>query len=260
MTKKEYAQSVAEAVGGEAREVEKANGVVYMGVIVGDGDIRPTVYVDRMYDEGVEIERCAEIVKELTEKEEVSMPDFSRLCKYNEIKGDLRLRLFNEATHADVFMPADSYGFAGIIIVPYLENVIPNGSIRITESLLKVWDVDRDVLFADASTSGEYEIISLEKVLREFGDEDYLGADEVPQMYIVTNKERCYGGYGVIALKERIGEMFPEGYVVIPSSVHECIVFSSEYGDTEKINGMVREVNSQLVPPEEVLGDRAYVF
>ncbi len=260
MTKKEYAKSVANMVGGEVKDIEKANGIILTGIIVGDGTIRPTIYIDQMFEEGMDVEGCANIVKELADKADNAMPDFSRLQRYDLIKGDLRLRLFNESTRADVFMSAASHGFPDMILIPYLENVVKGGSMRITKSIMEMWNVSKETLFNDAALAGEYEIVSFDKVLREFGDMEAFDEENVPQMLIVTNKLRCYGAYGVIALKDKIKEIFSDGYVVIPSSVHECIIVSSTCGDIETINGMVREVNDQLVEPEEVLGNRAYEF
>ena len=262
MTKREFAEEVAKIVGGQVTNVEKANGIVLTGVIVGDGAIRPTVYLDQMYDEGRDIEECAVIVRELAERSNITIPDLSRIYDFDSIKGDLRMRMYNKATHAEIYKSASDYGFDDMILVPYLDNVIPNGSIKISASFLDIWGVTVDELFEAASSAGDYEILSLHSVLAELAQrsgKDFPAEENCP-MLIVTNAHRCYGAYGVIALSERFREIFPSGYTVIPSSVHECIVIPKESADIEIINSMVQEVNAGCVCPEEILGSRAYEF
>ncbi len=264
MTKKEYATKVAEIVGGKVTAVEKANGVVLTGVVCGEENknIRPTIYIDQMYEDGISVEKSAETVKEMVERSMIPMPDLSRIYDFEKIKGDIRLRLYNKATHADIYKSASEYGFDDLIIVPYLDNVIPNGSIKITASLMEIWGVNEDTIFDVASNAGDYEIFPLhfvlEDIARKAGRE--FPTDIDCPMFIVTNKSRCYGAYGVIALRERIREIFVSGWTVIPSSIHECIVIPSDSADYQIVNDMVKQVNAECVCPEEVLGNRAYEF
>ena len=262
MTKKEFAERVAEIVGGKVTAVEKANGVILTGVVCGEEAIRPTVYLDQFYEDGIGVEECAKEVRGIVERSTIPMPDLNRIYDFEKIKGDIRLRLYNKATKADIYRSAFAYGFEDLIIVPYLDNVIPNGSIKITASLLEIWGVTEDELFEEMSGAGNYEILSLNAIMAEMarkaGKEFIM--DECCPMFIVTNKQRCYGAYGVIALKDRLKELFPSGITVIPSSVHECIVIPKDSADIDVVTSMVREVNANCVSPEEVLGSHAYEF
>ena len=53
-------------------------------------------------------------------------------------------------------------------------------------------------------------------------------------------------------------EIYPNGYIVLPSSVHEVIVLP--YSEDQAFNNMVNEVNESKVAAEEVLGHKAYLF
>ena len=264
MTKKEFAEKVAEIVGGKVTEVEKANGIVLLGIIVGEGEgiIRPTVYIDQMYEDGLDIESCASTIRDMAERSMIAMPDISRINDFNTVKGDIRLRLYSNTTHAEICKSASAYGFDDMILVPYLDNVIPNGSVKISASLMEVWGVSEEEIFEEAARAGKYEILSLNYIMEELahtaGKEFTI--DECCPMFVVTNPQRCYGAYGVIALKDRLNEMFPSGFTVIPSSVHECIVIPKDSADIETVSSMVREVNKSCVSPEEVLGNHAYEF
>ena len=78
-------------------------------------------------------------------------------------------------------------------------------------------------------------------------------------MYVVTNKKRRYGAASVLKAKDELNRMFPEGYIVLPSSVHEVIVVKND-DNIKAYTEMVKMVNSDVVAPEEVLSDKVYKF
>lgn len=67
MNKQEFASKVAELVGGEAHEVEKANGVKLISITTSSGDIRPNVYIDWDFEHGTSVEDTADKVKKILE-------------------------------------------------------------------------------------------------------------------------------------------------------------------------------------------------
>ena len=79
MTKMEYANKVAELVNGEVRMVEKANGVVLTGITSKDGDVRPTVYIEDMYEK-YDIEMAADNIKQIYETNYI--PQLQHMPKY----------------------------------------------------------------------------------------------------------------------------------------------------------------------------------
>ena len=87
---------------------------------------------------------------------------------------------------------------------------------------------------------------------------DFL--NEVPQMYVLTN-ETSINGAGAILYKgmvEVLENVVGESPILIPSSVHEWIVIPSYLGEKETITTMIRDVNSSVVSPEDILSDRPY--
>ena len=62
-------------------------------------------------------------------------------------------------------------------------------------------------------------------------------------------------------MMKKIGEIFPEGVYILPSSVHEVLIIPKENAPSPKELGeMVREVNRAEVAREEVLSDRIYEY
>ena len=88
--------------------------------------------------------------------------------------------------------------------------------------------------------------------------EEELGIN--PEMIVLTNKDKYYGAITAITAKAKLKKLFPNGYVILPSSIHEVIAVPYQPGTEEMLNGMVCEVNTNEVKPEEILGSRAYIF
>lgn len=80
----------------------------------------------------------------------------------------------------------------------------------------------------------------------------------------MTNTEKFYGAAAIIYGKDKIrGLAEKEGndIVIIPSSVHECILFPyDESMPFELLNAMVNEVNTSEVKEEEILSDHVYMY
>ena len=265
MTRMEYAQNVAELVNGEAKVIEKANGVKLTGIIAGENAVRPTIYIDYLYDEGAPVEATAEYVRRIVENNNTPDMNLAFLQDFDNVKDKLRLRLYNEQTKADIYEYAE--GFNDLIVIPYLENIMQSengiGSAKVTDSLLKTWGVSRtEVMKIAKENSGpeEYEIKTMAEIMSEMmgGILPPIPGGEL--MNVITSKNKICGAYGVIALKEQLKEMYPDGYVVLPSSIHEVIVIQKGIGELVAMAEMVQEVNRTQVRPEEVLGHKAYEF
>lgn len=293
MTKGKYAQKIAELIGAEVTQVVKANGVIYTGVQRKEEDSRiaPVIYIDDMYKDELPVEVAAEKVDELINENKDAEAEFDidRMTDWNYVKPRLRAALYNERSPFTPFISADEYGFDDLIIITYIQlNVSEKGvaSVKITNDLLRAIGVTKDELFKAAmeNSKAEYEIISMADLAEQFkrkliidvcndvGDpvlaemivDSLIGRMEEDRtaMMIVSNKRRYLGAINAILNKEAIEEMYPDGYILLPSSIHEMIILPNKGQELnkEEINNMIVEVNGTQVAPEEVLGDRAYYF
>ena len=233
-------------------------------------NISPSIHIEDMYDEGYTVDQA---VKEIEEIKAQPLPNISidAMTDYNVVKGNLRLRLYNEKTKADVFRSAADYGFDDLILVPYIQ--LDRGmAAKVNQSLVDMWGVPECILFADAMEATEanvqISILNMLDVIKasmaSMGiDPDMLPptpADALPQ-YVITSNTKMYAAIGAITMRNELGAMFPEGYYVIPSSIHECIVMSKATDITkQELTQMVKEINSSEVPEADVLSWRAYEF
>ena len=275
---RDYAEEIASIVGGEVVEIEKANGVKYTGITIREegATITPNIYVDDFYKMSIPEEEAAEKVKESYERNKGTNFDVSSITDYEKAKPMLRVRLYNKATKADIKKSAKSYGYDDLVIIPYVElSNTANGkaAVKVTDGLKKQWNVSASKIIKEAinNTKAYDEVviqsmydIMIEMMRKQFdGDipECFIPDRDSNPMYVVTNKEKCNGATSILFAKKELKKMFPNGYYVIPSSIHEVIVVPArEDISPEALTSMVGEVNESEVRAEEVLSDHVYNF
>ena len=272
MTKFEFAQAIATAVNGEAKEAEKTNGVKKTGICVGTGNIRPNICIDEMYDEGLSVEEATKQVSEMAERYAVPDSEFdvNRVYDYRVAKDMLELRLYNNKTNAEVFQSAAKYGYDDLILVPYIR-LSDEASIKVTNDLLDMWDMDADEVIDDAMESTrkkEFKIQSLRDIFIEMMGEEMASVmvppiedGEEEKQYFVGNSKKAFGAIGAIVLKDEFNKRFPNGYYILPSSIHEVLLMPKSCGmNKTEIDDMVNAVTNEQVAPEDVLGWHCYEF
>ena len=269
MTKMEYAKQVAAIVNGEAKEIEKANGVIWTGIICGDGNIRPTVYIDDIFETGKTPEEAAELI--LQRLSNVTDPGFTipDMSNYKDVKPKLRLRLYNEKTSADIFRPADEYGFDDLILIPYVQ-IDQQAAAKVTRQMLDHWGVPTAILFADAMENTEklnFNVRPMSETMRALAPEmawmfPKVEEGTIEPQYTITIDSKLFGAIGAIVKRNELMQKFPDGYYVLPSSIHEVIVMPKIVNTLPKseLDNMVLCVNKEQVTPEEMLAWHAYEF
>jgi hypothetical protein len=188
----------------------------------------------------------------------------TELTNYEWVRSRLFMRLlpktFNPMKMA-VRTSADKFGFDDLVIAPYIrlafnpdDGILTTG---VTPVLLKTWGVTKEQVFTDAYANSfiESTIEPMAEVMTEL-----LGVELVEgvPLYVVSNKNRMFGAFSVIPKAPMLERMFPEGYVVFPSSIHECIVMpKSRY--MPEMADMVSGMNTML-NDEDILSDNVYEF
>lgn len=194
---------------------------------------------------------------------------------YEDVKGSIKARLYNaEAEIKAIKRSAEPYGFDGLVIVPVIEfgEVDDNGfaSAKVTSELLEMWDVTEDEVFEVAIANLDYTITTIRDILAESFRKEGLPEEIIEMMlppdndtmpmWVVTNATKFYGASSVIPATKELIEKFPEGYVALPSSVHEVIIVPKSDHDTEELNEIVRQVNSTVLDDKDYLSDDVYEF
>jgi len=262
LSKKDFAQKVAEIVGGEVREVEKANGVILTGITVptGSSNVSATIYVRKMIEDGLTPEEAAEQVKMVMEREQETQINVDFMKDFEQVKPLLRARLYNEKTNADIYRSADIYGFNDLIIVPYISFSMgsTNGAIKVTNDHIKMWNTTPEEVLqvAESNSNNDACLMSMRDIMISMG----APAEYVPEdsgMYVISNSFKTFGAYAIIPKLDELRQIFPDGFAILPSSVHEVIAVPIVEAD---LDGMVSGVNAEMVADEETLSDHAYII
>lgn len=139
------------------------------------------------------------------------------------------------------------------------------GNIKITNRHLKEMELSLEELDrkAFASFEKEIEVIKMIDILNETLGEP-IPVEEAEEledlMYVITNTSREYGAAGILngSVLEKLKEIFHGDFVVLPSSVHECI--ATYYDPEMEYTEQVRGINEEIVCLEDKLCDHAFLY
>lgn len=195
------------------------------------------------------------------------------ITNYESTKANIKVRMYNNTKElTSVTRSAEEYGFEDLVITPVIElGETPNGfaTIKVTKDIIDAWGVTEDEVFEQGIENLEYTFKGMGEMMTEMMIADGMPADlarmMVPEeelMWIVSNKNTLCGASSIIKAKAELEKRFPNGYVVIPSSIHEVIVvpITDDLVDRDALLSMVKEVNGGCVSEDERLADNVYEF
>ena len=81
-------------------------------------------------------------------------------------------------------------------------------------------------------------------------------------MLVVTNTSKFFGAASIFCerVQNRLDELFPNGYYLVPSSIHEFIAVDKQILIPESLKEVIFDMNKNVVEKEEQLSDAAYYF
>ncbi len=270
-------------------ESRKNNGVSLVGLRFArpGQNIAPVIYVESFYDDikhGAPIEK---IMADIAEAAEgcLEMREIQGLKEnsmdYGRIKECLSLRMINTKANRRELAGMPHQNVEDLSLVPVfsfpLDGTGQIGTVKVTNELAGLWGVGTETIFRQAWENMEKKdspvLQSMDVTIRSAlggkdSGENLLAGDgeaipEPEMLYTLSNKEGCYGS-AVLAcpgVMEKIDGMFPDGFFIIPSSVHEVLI-APDRGKMEPhaLGEMVRGINRDCVDRQEVLSDRVYRY
>lgn len=240
------------------------NGTVLKGIIIGTGNIRPTIYTDR-YNDANNVKLVVDEIVKLYEDSQKNTPvfDVNNLMNWEYVKTRLQLciqRKGNEDIVKKDFLDLEQY---------VRVFVTEDSSFKIKPEHLEKYRVTEDELFNAAwdCTKPTLTVTDmLEIIAGMMGTDIEILKDETPIdmiQYVFSNKNKVHGAIAMCdtEMLSRIAERYNTDLAILPSSIHECIVMPVDVTTNfSKLNTMVSEVNETQVEPEEQLSDHAYRF
>ncbi|MCR5144801.1 MAG: DUF5688 family protein [Lachnospiraceae bacterium] len=253
------------------------NGIELNTITIGslDSTVRPVIYIDEIIEKAEADEEdidhvVGRIVKLYNENK---APDINvdLLSDRDYILDNIMVAVERSCEAGDfVRRPSRFEGIDEYLLVTMDLGSGETGSVRVSKAMLASAGITEDEAYerADANNTENAEIQSLFGVIKELLPEDEMASLELPEVHgsneplVVSNKAKCKGA-GVILNQTVLDNLFAHfgknEFLMIPSSIHEVLAVPYDGSPLEFFNGMVREVNSTKVRPEEQLADQAYL-
>ena len=275
---RDYINETAQNVRVSIHSAVKNNGVKLSGLSFSEeGDnASPTIYMENYYAEylnGTDIYEIGDRLTYLYRENNLALKlNMSFFDDFDLVRERLFIKLINKEKNTEFLKEAPYEDFLDLAIVPYVriyDKRIGNGLIMVKNEHLKLWKTDAATILAIARKNThdheDYTIRSIMDVLTSIGTgNDFFSDDESDfPMYVATNRKMTNGA-AVLTMNDKLREfakVIGSDYYVIPSSVHEIILFPrTGKNDTGNIDEMIREVNRTQLGPDDVLSDHAYLY
>lgn len=269
----------------DLRTIEKNNGIKKNAIQVKGKDTKlyPNIYIDDENLEGFSVnELASDVCKEINEnigKSRVLDTNKVELTK-DSILENVFMTIIGREKNIELLDSVPNKEFLDMAIVLRVGVEIGsidgyNGSFLLNNSLTNTLEIDVEELWAAAMRNtkvGNIEIYDLEQVVMcNFLCESKLDIPvmtyenmnfENGKMYVLSNKNKLYGAVYIAnkMLMNRIGNLMGGDFYILPSSVHEILIFRTSHDDTDDLKRIVNEVNHSEVSPEEVLTNSVYRY
>lgn len=284
------AEVLAEAVRNIIPEIEvmvqetvKNNNTKFMQLCIGNGTIRPSIFVEdfitAIENGEMSVEDAASKIVEIynnAKDTEMQLPDLS---DFEDVKALLRVRLVNIPRNEgrEIFTKQFLGDMAYSAIIAINSSKESKRVVNVSPEMLSCWGITEKELFeicisnthADSQTEVsdilEFLLSSMPPFLPEYQSTMALmnSADYEPKMYLLMDNTN---GAATIASPRAIEQMDnllrktgQEVLTIIPSSVSELILIPG-LNEMENIEDTIGEVNEVEVPADQILADKPFYY
>lgn len=289
----EVKQSVQEKVGKGyeviIRQVSKNNGVMLDGLSIGrrQDAFAPIVYLQPYFEQLGSNMTFDEIVKDIISIYKkymgISMRNAAALTIFDYVKDKVVFKLIQAETNRELLAEIPSIPFLDMTIVFYLlldKSEEGQMTALIHNNHLEVWNTTAEELYQLAKINTPKLLPARLRTIEEVMYEILMGqfaeiekADVISRMseeiqgksafYVFTNQNGVNGAACILyeGYLEEFAKKKGTDILILPSSIHEVLLITDNgilnYGDLED---MVRHINKNDVPAENILSDRIYRY
>ena len=259
-----------------SQQVQKNNDVIRTGVMLKsqDNNIAPVFYIDDMIEQGWSYDRIAmDICRSYQESDGMEYnPIVLQISDYETMSEMLTLQLINrsmnESLLADIPYVPFLEDLAAIVLIDLERDLRACATIKVTSQILELWGVSFEEVYHKAYLNlikEEAIVKSMADTLSELDCNDWLGLENIPMMYILTNTSCIHGATMMLrdTVFKELTEKFESDLVVIPSSIHELLLVPVKdmyIFYKWQFDEMVQTVNREQVDTMEILSDHIYLY
>ena len=294
---RQFAEQIAEEIKGyfprkyqdvrcEVEENQKNNSVCRVGIrFWKPGErVSPAIYMEYYYDHHRSGKPMDEIMRDIVSELERGY-ELGRkfpadgLGEYEQMKGLVEPVLVNAKVNREMLQRNPHIIMEDLAVVFQVVCRVETGKLctPVKDEHLEEWGIGKEQLYEQAfknvQESGEYTLYGLDDCIEgilkgQQPEEDFLMAPECfvsdnQETYILTNRDVSCGAVAVACpdVMEKVCRLFPDGFYILPSSIHECMIVSKGKGlGVKELEKMVCEINYRQVEPEERLSDHVYEY
>ena len=264
-----------------ASEILKNNSTRLQGITVRKITecIAPTVYTNdyhKKYIRGISFEDICGEIHEVLAAGFDNVPENPEILEKDpeKLKKRIVYRLVSREMNEDLLKMVPYRKFVDLAVIYYVfvrVNDDAAGSILITNDYMEKVGLTEKELYrlAKANTPKLFpaEINPMGDVLKKLATnagsplpDELTVLSEYP-MYILSNSKCTNGAVCLLypGICREIAELIPDGFFVLPSSIHELIIVPTDR-DSDELLKMVADVNLTQVPPEDILSNNIYRY
>ena len=227
------------------------------------------------------------IAEDLLHKEAQTFAvDEAKLDDLELIKDQIRLKLVNRQANQESLIQTPYISYLDLAITFYVVvREMENGklTIRINDEILHQWGITKEQLYVIARRNMErfapISICSMEKIMMDSAVKAITGGNyeegavflnsvllthgHTGKMYVLTEeKSGLYGASGILypGVLRQFAEEHQMDVILLPSSVHEFILFLDKDADYQEIGEMVQSINIRDVDLKDRLSNSVYLY
>ena len=258
--------------------VLKNNGAVYDGLIISDPlfNISPTIYLNPYYHrylDGVSLEDIYEDILQ-TYRENLPCEDFdiSIFQDYEKARERVVMKLVNAEKNKRLLELVPHiliYDLAIVFLCSVSDFMHEHATILIYNKHMELWNVNADDLYAVAKINSPKllppRLDNLHDVFEHITNESLPFLEEMC-ICILTNHLKIHGATSMVypGLLKEIADIYEDDVVILPSSIHELIVFPKgklpEDYTFEYLNEMIQDINETQLADAETLSNHVYCY
>lgn len=267
----------------------KNNGVILTGLSarVPGENISPVLYLNDFYDEikkGASIEETMEAIASCIKnyRNDAMMNLNVGSHEIDMLQDKVTPMFINGKANRDMLQSMPHIQVEDLAMIFKVDLKMPGssgiGTMKIKNEMLERWGISKEELYNRAVSNIQKYDAPVLSPMSEMVFELSTGSDsdtnllEKPEMFneykdemmfVLTNESRHHGTAALVCpeVMNKVHELMPEGFYILPSSIHETIIVSKDCEISPKHLGqMVREINHEMVDREDVLSDRVYEY
>lgn len=230
------------------------------------------IYIDEFSDD-LSVDEVVKGIIDVINNSNASAELFDNIQNFEDVKSHLTVELINKESNAAVLNELIYSNLLDLALIPVLFYTLPDktrATVKINKKFAESWGVSEKCVMEAAMKNMIDERANIMNFPGVFERLGFQGMEEFPSIpfYILTNQSFYMGAAKMAdeAVLEDICITLESDLIIIPSSIHECIVIptnmlSEENPLTpEEANGLITSVNLSSVAADEVLSNHAYIY